>query len=285
VRTYSALLLFENLFDDIPADNPDMVNLGLSIFNPNLPVVENDCGTTLGRFETLTFESEGIIELATDEPLTRDRIEYLLSQGIYEIATRHTSSCISKGGICVKCYSASHPDQTPPKVNDFIKVVPEFLVNAEIITTKEEVSEYTLSTENGTYDKAYVYSSGQLLTEGVDYELDNGVLTVIPTPTSQDPIIVRCVEFSTFPFVVWLARTFSGSVLGMRALPSEPLPIRSLLLTSLLTENRLQLISEYVNELQMIPEDYRGYIDSIKDPLEKALYMLALYCLYSNVTS
>ncbi len=285
MRTYSGLLLFENIFDSVPTDSPDMVNLARSITNPNLLIVEADCNTTLGKFEDVNFEAEGFIELSTGLSIDKTRIEYLLSQGIYEVATRHTSTCISKDGICAKCYASTFPTEVYPQINDRVEVLPEYLVNAEIIVTRSGNVDYSMITDPLSYTKTYAYKEGQLLLETVDYTIANQVFSLVVPPTDEKNIVVKCIKLDTFPFVVWLANSFSGSLFGMEPLPSQPLPIRSLLLTSLLTENRLQLVSEYLNQLGSLSEDYLNYVDTIKDPLEKGLYMLALYCIYSNVTS
>jgi hypothetical protein len=282
-RSYSGLLLFENVFDFIPNGNPDFSNLGNSIFNPNLLVVESDCGTTLGKFEIVNFEAEGLVELSTGLVLTRERIEQLLSQGIYEVATHHTSVCISKGGICAKCYSATYPDRPVPKVLDRVNIYPEFLINAEVIALKAGTTLYTFNTPIESFDKEYIFSQGQLLKSGVDYHLTGNLLVLTQAPTEDKTAVMRCIQNSTSSFMVWLANTYSGSLLGMQPLPSQSLPVRSLLLSSLVSENRLQLISEYIKEVDSIPSEYSEYSDSIRDPLERALFMLALYCIYSNV--
>lgn len=285
MRTYSGLLLFENLFDYIPPDMPDLVNLGLSILQPDLQVMEEDCGTTLGKFDTVNFEIEGEVELATGMRVSKARIEALLSQGIYEVATRHTSTCISKDGVCAKCFTATYPTLPEPSVNDRVKVTPEYLVNSEIVVTRSDSKQYPLLTSSDTYDKTYAYCRGQLLNDGVDYSIKEDIFTLTKTSDVEENIVVKCFKEDTFPFVVWLANTFSGSIFGMDPLPHQQLPVRSLLLASLLTENRLQLISEHLNEITTIPEGYLTYASTIKDPLEKGLYMLALYCTYSNANN
>lgn len=285
MRAYSALLLFENLLDYIPPDNPDLINLARSILEPNLPITEVDCGTTLGKFANVNFEIEGQVELSTDARISKDRVEALLSQGIYEVATRHTSACISEGGLCAKCYAASYPNESTPDVNDRVNVLPEYLVNSEIIAAKTDSTQYPLFTENGTYDKIYAYVNGELMENGVDYDIEDDVFTLKALPSEELNIVIKCVKYDTFPFIVWLANTFSGSIFGMDPLPHQRLPVRSLLLSSLLTENRLQLVNEQLKEITAIPEDSLNYAETIKDPLERGLYMLALYCIYSNVTT
>jgi hypothetical protein len=285
MRAYSALLLFENLLDYIPSDNPDLLNLAKAILEPNLPIVESDCGTTLGKFANVNFEVEGQVELSTDVRISKSRVEFLLSQGIYEVATRHTSTCISEGGICAKCYAATYPTEEYPEVNSRVNVLPEYLVNSEIIAAKTDSKQYPLTTDNTTYDKIYAYVNGELMENGVDYIVEDDVFTLLDFPSESLNIVVKCIKYDTFPFIVWLANTFSGSIFGMDPLPHQKLPVRSLLLASLLTENRLQLVNEQLKEIPTIPEDSLNYSETIKDPLERGLFMLALYCIYSNVTT
>jgi hypothetical protein len=192
VRSYTGLLIFENLFDNIPTLSQDMVNFASSILKPNLPVVEHDCGTTLGTIEICNFESEGLIELATDLRLTKTRIEQILSQGIYEVAVRHTSTCISKGGVCAKCYAGTYHDQPIPKVLDRVTVLPEFRVNTEVVVSKINGLQYSTITDPESYDKAYVFRKGILLTPVVDYTLVNGTLTLTDAPIEENNIAIHC---------------------------------------------------------------------------------------------
>lgn len=285
MRTYSALLLFENLFDSIPPDNPDVVNLSKLILEPNVQIVENDCHTTLGKFETVNFELEGAVELATSLPLSRSRIEYLLSQGIYEVATRHTSTCISKGGVCAHCYSGSYPLEEFPAVNDRVTIYPMYLVSSETIGVKESGIQYQISTDRSLFDTTHLYREGILLREGADkdYVLVDDILVLNKVPTEDFNLVLKTFKKNTFPFIVWLANTYSGSIFGMDPLPGPTLPLRSLFLASLLDKNKLQLVSEYVSQIDSVPEGYADFAETIKDPLERGLYLLALYCTYSNV--
>lgn len=284
MRTYSGLLLFENLFDYIPPEEVDIYNLALTVLTPDLPIIEEDCGTTLGKFIHVSFELEGETELATDEIIDKTRIETLLSHGIYEVATRHTSTCVSEGGICASCYAATYPDQVRPQVNTRVKITPEYLVNSEIMMANTSSLQYPMITEVGTYDKTYVYINGKRLMNA-DYFIEDSIFTLKAPVTEEMTIVIKCVKLDTFPFIVWLANTFSGSLFGMDPLPHQQLPVRSLLLASLLDENRLQLINEQLNKITTIPSDFLTYAGTIRDPLEKSLFMIALYCTYSNATT
>jgi hypothetical protein len=284
MRSYIGLLVFENIFNYVPEGIPDLTNLANTIFTPNVLVVENNCGTTLGRFEVINFESQGIVELATGDFLTPERIGQLLSSGTYEIATRHTSSCISKGGVCAKCYNSTFPSEPMPKVLDRVTFKPEFLINSEVITVEAGSTSYNIVTNAELFSKVYVWVDGVLQTLGVDYTIEGAVITpTIPIAEKID-IVVRCVEFDTRPYLSWLANTYSGSILGMKSTSNPRLPVRTLLLSSMLSQNRLQLVSELVKDIPSMPSDYAEYADSIKDTLEKGLYLLALYCIYSNVS-
>lgn len=269
----------------MPTSEPNLTNLATTVFTPNIPIVENDCGTTLGKFETVNYEAEGYVELATGLILSKARINQILSQGIYEVATRHLSTCISSGGVCKTCYVATYPDQPIPSVGDRVVILPEYVLAAEVLTITTGVTSYPLNGQPDTYSKTFVYSEGLRLQTPANYSISNSVLTLTVPPTHDTSMVVHYVDQDLTPFLVWLAETYSGSVFGMKALPRQNLPIRSLLLSSLITENRLQLVSEAIKNYPNVPSSQLEYLDSIEDPLEKSLYILALYSIYSNVTA
>jgi len=287
MRSFASTLILEDIFDYLPNEESDFHNLGMSIFEPNVLIVENDCGTTLGKFETVNFEAEGLTELSTDEVLSNARITQLLSEGTYYIATRHTSTCISKDGVCLKCFQATYPDYYPtPKVLDRVTVKPEYLVNSEVVSISANINSYLLETTPDEYDKFYVYRNGIRLIQNTDFTIDsNNNVNLNVMPTQDGSIVFRFMKFDRRAFLYWLAKTYSGSLLGLEPIISNPLPLRSLFLVSALLENRLELISEQVQSIDIIPSPYRNYVNQIRDPLEKALYMLAIYCIYINVTT
>jgi hypothetical protein len=71
----------------------------------------------------------------------------------------------------------------------------------------------------------------------------------------------------------------------MLPLPAPQLPIRSLLISSLIPQSKLATVVQYTQEIKAIPANYITYIDSINDTLELTLYIIALNSIYSNVTS
>lgn len=284
MRSYAGTLLLQNIFKYVPNTDPNIANLGTMITMPNVQVTTHDCQTTLGTVETLNFQSEGLTDLATGQVLSETSITSLLQQGIYTVAVRHTNSCISPGGVCSVCYSATYPTQPVPSVNSRVIITPEYLVNAEIVASVPGTNIYTTVTNPSTYINCYVYTGGRLLISGIDYNLIGNTLTLANAPSTVSNVVLRFVNINYASFLGWLAATYSGSLLGLQALPYNPLPIRSLYLTSLLDQNRLQLVNQTISNLSKIPSEYSTWASQIIDPLEQALYMLALYTIYYNVT-
>lgn len=286
MRSYSNLLVFEDIFDYVPDQNKDVTSLASMIFTPNVPVVTNDCMTTLGLFQTVNYELEGAIELATGEVISRARIDELLYHGTYEIATRTLSTCIAPDGICQACYNASNPRATSiPKIGDRVTIQPEYYSSTDVIKGSAGESSWPLTAADGTYQFTYVYVNGILQPDSA-YSISNAVLTfTVPLEDDDTNIVVHYSSYNRAPYLVYLAETYSGSMLGMKPLPSQQLPIRSLLISSLIPQNKLELVVQYTQEISKIPQDYRTYIDSINDTLEKTLYTIAINCIFANVTS
>jgi hypothetical protein len=285
MRSYSSLLVFEDIFDFVPNQNADVTSLASMIFTPNVPIVTNDCQTTLGLFQTVNYELEGAIELATGLVISRDRIDDLLFHGIYEIATRTLSTCIAPDGVCQACYAASNPRITSiPAIGSRVTIQPEYISSTDVIKASAGDTTWPLTIADGTYQFTYVYVDGVLQNMSA-YSISNSILTFNTPLAADNNVVVHYSSYNKAPYLVFLATTYSGSMLGMKPLPSQLLPIRSLLLGSLVPQNKLELIVEYTKEVTQIPEDYRTYIDSINDTFEKALYTIAINCIYANVTS
>lgn len=286
MRSYSSLLVFEDIFDYVPNQNADVTNLASMVFTPNVAVIANDCSTTLGAYQTVNYELEGAIELATGEVISRARIDDLLFHGIYEIATRTLSTCIAPGGVCQACYAASNPGLvTVPQIGSRVTIQPQYTSSTDVIKADSGSNSWTLSVADNTYQFTYIYVNGQLQPTS-SYTILNSVLTFTNPITVDDTnVVVHYSSYNLAPYLVFLAQTYSGSMLGMKPLPSQQLPIRSLLIGTLVPQNKLELVVEYTKDIDRIPEDYRTYIDSIYDTFEKTLYTIAINCIFANVTS
>lgn len=289
-RSYSGLLVLEDIFDYVPTGDPDIVGLANMIFNPVVPIVEDDCKTSLGEIKDLNYESEGLIELANNLVINKGRIEQLLSRGVYKIAIRNTSTCISNGGVCKKCYQASFRDKTSAKVKDLVTITPIYDMAVDVFTGSLEegsiadVSQsYTLSIPDYYYDNAVVYKGGVLLTPS-EYKIQGQVITFTENLLFNQNAVVRMTATDRRPFLYKLARTYAGALLGIRELPSPLLPLRTILLSSLLPENKIQSVLEYSEATNVIPPPYIEYAGTIKDPLEKGLFLIAINCVYAPAT-
>lgn len=285
MRSYSGLLVFENIFDYIPTANPDLVNFSLGIFQPSILVSVYDCGTTLGNIQTVNYQLEGKVELATGLVISKARIDQLLFNGIYTIATRTLDSCVANGGVCQLCYKASRQALPVPNVNDRVTIYPEYEITTDVLAGAANQVSYSLRLSTNQYDYVYVYIQGVLQPTST-YSITGTTLSFNTgfVPTTAENISVRYTSLNRSPFLVYLAQSYSGSVLGMQPLPSPLLPIRSLLLNSQISTTRLNMLCDYTHELTQIPTNYLQYMDTIQLPLERALYMLAINSIFATVS-
>lgn len=284
MRSYSGLLVFEDIFDYIPNSNSDVVSLADMVFTPNVPVVLSDCATTLGSYQTVNYELEGRVELSTGLIISKSRIDQLLFNGIYETAVRNLSTCIAPEGVCQACYAATFQNNKVPNIGDRVMIQPEYLITTDVIKAVAGEFTWSLTLDPTLYTWAYIYVQGVQVMPS-QYTISGTVLT-FNTPLSADSnVVVHYTALNRSPYLVYLAETYSGSMLGMLPLPAPQLPLRSLLINSLIPENKLESIVQYTQEISAIPADYKTYLDSINDTLEKALYTLAINSIYANVTS
>lgn len=283
MRSYAALLVFEDIFNYVPNSFADVAGLAAMIFTPNLPIVSVDCQTTLGNFQTVNYQLEGAIELATGLVISKSRIDQLLYSGIYEIATRSVSTCIAPGGVCQTCYHASNRSQPIPAVGSRVTIQPEYLVKTDVINANVGDTTWKLTQPSGTYQSTYIYVQG-VLQPSTDYVIVDQTLTFKTALTIATNVVVHCTRNNLSPFLVYLAKTYSGSLLGMAALPAPELPVRSILLKTLIAETKLQSVVQYTTELSKISQEFKDYLITIQDPLEQALFALALNCIFANAT-
>lgn len=284
MRTYSSYLLLEDLFDYLPNTSPILSQFSNSITEPSVEVTEIDCGTTLGKITDISFGLIGYIELSTNLPITSSRIEYLLSQGVYKVALRNLHSCTSEHGVCQECYKGSFPYEATPEINTIVKIPSEYTFSEDVyISDGVTIPSYTLTVPEGSFYKVLVYSADQLVNAS-NYIVSNGRLTFKYIPPAGQNIVIKYVARSSKPFLSYLANTYSGSLLGMKALPTAPIVVRESLLKSMISYTQLDLISRELEKYKAIPDSQLRFSEGITDPLERALYMIALFGIYSNVT-
>lgn len=282
MRSYSGLLVFEDIFDYVPTENPDVGSLAGMIFTPNVPIVSADCGTTLGEFASVNYELEGKVELATGLVISKDRIDQLLFHGIYEVATRNLRTCIASNGVCQACYAASNQRLSVPAINSRVIIQPEYVLATDVIKAHQGENSWTISYSPDEYLYEYIYING-VLQPTSSYSISGTTLAFNTALASDVNIVIHYTDNNKASYLIYLAKTYSGSMLGMKPLPSQLLPIRSLLISSLIPDNKLEFVIEYTKDSKKIPDDYKNYLDSISDKFEKTLYTIAINCIFADV--
>lgn len=283
MRSYSALLVFENVFDSVNPLDEALAELCDHVFYPKVTIVEDYCSTLLGEELDVNYEVEGYIELSTGERITRARIEQLLSQGQYKIRVRSLSTCTSEGGVCAKCYHSSRQDEPYPAVGEIRTVAPLFVKSTEV-TVVGQNGVITLTLSEDTFDKVIVYCNDNRYSTG-DYKLSGNTLELLDSSIAAGSVaVVRYISETKVPFMLWLAGTYSGSLLGVRQLPGPLLPIRSLLLTSQIPEHTLDSLVELLDSgNSAVPGNMIEYARTVPDLLEKSLFSIALRVIYDVV--
>jgi len=284
IRRYSGLLLFEDVLDYIPRNDPSVYTLAELIMAPYIQIVTEDCGTTLGKREETGYDSEGKVELATDEVLNQARIIHLLAQGRYNIAVRASSHCIAHQGLCKKCFEASFPGRGAVSIGDRVKIEPEYILQTQVIQGEVDQDNWPIELQAQYYDFAIVWTQGEMMSPG-DYTITDEAFYINGPLTQAQTFVIQYRVMDRRPFLYHLADTYSGSMIGMRPLPSPPLPIRKSLIESLLTPEKLEAIVEYTGRNNNIGSDVQEYLGKIKSPFEQAMLAIVLNCIYNQVTS
>lgn len=282
IRSYSGLMILEGVFDNIPTTNPTVNSLALQIFSPRVLIEEEDCGTLLGKKISLNYDSVGLVELSTGLPFSPERVELLLSQGVYTTFVRSINTCVSKNGVCQKCYSAGRQKESIPPIGSSQIISPEYVSMVEVNSAAPGTTTLSIGQIQEYYDRAYVYIDEALQSED-SYSLTDSEL-ILNTPLEDyHQVTIKFAVITRAPFLSWLASTYSGSLLGLKEMISPPLPIRKRLLTSLIPQSMVDLLAEEATSLPEVSEDCVSYLPLIKDPLEKALFTISLFGVYLNV--
>lgn len=93
---------------------------------------------------------------------------------------------------------------------------------------------------------------------------------------------IKYVVISRITFYYWLAATFSGAMLGIKPLPTRPLILKKQLLLENIPESLVEEITGDLEGRGEVTEDFTGYLRTIKDPLEAALFAILLGSIFLN---
>lgn len=284
--SYSGFLLLEDLFDNLSDSSSTLYNEAQQLFSPTVKVVEDNCNTNLGDRITLDFSQVGQWDLALDRRLTRSDIEFFLSQGSYTRFIRNPPHCISPGGVCKKCFIAANPGEPIPVVGATVKLRTYLVVATQYALLNEGDGSMILNSDGSDITRVSVYFNDSYTNNYTISELDSGDLrlTYNGVVTGSDTLFVRMFKDTASPYMSYLSATYSGNLLGASYLETGALPARASLIKERITESRLSSLETALQDFaEYIPTTYMGYIAKIKDPLERELYILALYGVFYDV--
>lgn len=284
--SYSGFLLLEDLFDNLPDISKALYNEAQQLFSPTVKVVEENCNTNLGERITLDFSQVGHWDMALDRRLTREDIEFFLGQGSYTRFIRNTPNCISPGGVCKKCYHAVNPGEAVPEVGALVKLKTYLIVATQYVLLSPGDGSVILNSEGSDITRVSVYFNDVYTKNYTLSELPSGELrlTYNGEVVESDSLFIRMFKDTSSPYMSYLSATYSGNLLGASYLETGSLPARTALIKERITESRLASLETALGEFsQYIPPTYLNYIANIKDPLERELYILALYGVFYDV--
>lgn len=82
-------------------------------------------------------------------------------------------------------------------------------------------------------------------------------------------------------YLNYLAKTYSGAIMGALPLPSPPLPLHPDLFDALVSHEEMDMMVREIESLKMPPDEV-DYLNNIQGRFERALMILAYYGAYGN---
>ena len=84
-------------------------------------------------------------------------------------------------------------------------------------------------------------------------------------------------------FIGYLAGTYSGALVGILPIPTDPLPVNPAIMAGLVTHEEMDSLINRFSDLA-VTQDEIDYMLSIPDKFEKALMIVAYYGVYGNAS-
>jgi len=277
-RSFSNYLLYEGVIESLlTIDNTTISSLARSLLYPQVNVVEEDCGTTLGLIQDLNFSVQGDILVETGEPITYNQIYTKLGAGVYSAGFRSASTCTSSEGICAKCAAGSNLLQPEPGVGSYLALSPLLNYATLTVTITNLPQELFLSTVD--YDLALVIHNGQVIASGTSGS--NIVLQVGDVPINQS-VLVRYYISDSSSLLSYFAKSYSGALLGIKSLDAPMLTVPEKVYETIIPDEALFLAENELRQLN-IDARYLSYIEEINNKLEKALAILYFYATFAYI--
>ena len=279
MRNYTNTLLFEGALDSIANTNNPLYNTSVNIFSPIVKIVSDDCRTSLGVTLPLESNLQGEVELATDTRLNLTRLIALSNAGNTSVTVRTLYTCISKYGVCQKCYMASRPAASMPTLGSSVRIFPEYYVDYYSITIPAGTTVLTLPHDISEYNNLYVFLDGSLFTA---YSLSGNTMTLNSAFGSETSLLMKFSVITNTPYFYWLCRTYSGSLLGLKPLINIPFPIKQSLLASNIQKSDIKNLLDLLKNSNVSTQDFVVYASQIPELFEQAIYVILLCSIFLN---
>lgn len=284
-RTYSNFLLFEDVLDNIPSGSDTMRRAASLLLNPTVKIVEEDCNTFLGKIAQTSQELQGYTEVATKTVMTQARINTLLGSGQYKTGIRTLRTCQSHllGGVCRTCYKSSmlNSPVTTAALGTSV-IIPSYLVyQTDVLVGSGYTATFSLSETSDDWYATKVISNGVPLTSG--FTIGTNSITFTSIPAAGSLRVVQFIKQNLDPFLGYMAKTYSGALLGIQPLPSLDTFLRISLYEPLFPDSYVELMLDELSQFKAIPATYKDYLSRVHDRMEKVLLAMYLYGLYANV--
>lgn len=281
MRSYVNTIIFESALDSVAPSNTLVYSVIKRLMSPTVRIIEEDCETMLGEFVSISTRAQGLIELATNNPLDSARMASLITSNNKEVAVRSTATCISVGGVCRRCLRGSRPGLTVPAVGSWFMLDPEVVVDTGPIAIETGQTTVALKYPSDQFDKIYVYNDGTLVNPST-YSLTGSSFVLNSPAVSNVSYFVKYVSQTYSSYFYWLANTYAGSLLGINPLGKQSLPVRKNTMEQYIPQEDVEVLIKELQRLDIAEEDSIKYIDEITDPVEKAIYVVVLSSIFLN---
>lgn len=136
----------------------------------------------------------------------------------------------------------------------------------------------------------YVYLVTATDEDGVIQECEfentgsNVLVTSVPTLNENKRYFFKAWIKTNKPFYTYFANTYSGSLFGLKPLPTVDFPIPLTQIRERIKEGMLVEMARELSENlgQVLPEGMLEYAETITDKLERFLLYVALHGIYYN---
>ncbi len=292
-RSLTNFLLFEDLFDNLSTTNQTLNTLATQVFRPNVKVIQENCNTKLGRRIAVSPQVNGLVKLSFNGVLNPDRtipdsdrisnedINDWLASSIYTTYVRDLHNCTSVGGICACCYAATF-NAPAPEVGSYVQVQNQYTLHSDYHLTSDLVDTYGITTDSSLYDFNNIYLSNHPLAE-TEYTTDGASITLNDLPLQGQYLSINSVIRSNKPFMAYLSGTFSGDLLGIQAIPTQPITLPFGVIDRGISPGQLLQLTSQLEKLPTVDQIHLDYCNSISNKIEKALLLITLFSIHNDI--